>query len=258
LIRSWKLPEHIKRAVTANSFNSKRFFKKSNDHSWVKICGVKNASDALAAIEFGADALGFNLYPGSKRYINWHTEAAWIRALPTEVARVAVVVNPTIAEARELLDMDLFDTLQLHGEESEEFCDALRTHNKPLIKAVRLTSVALLEQVRHYPVFGLLADGSREGEFGGTGVRFDWTLLNDEKFDKVLIVAGGLTSENVADAIRATRPHAVDVASGVENREGLKDRKKVEDFILAVRRVRKPAAAPANQSVEKLCQKCSK
>jgi phosphoribosylanthranilate isomerase len=227
--------------VTANPFNSKRFFNKSFDEVRVKICGVKIEPDALAAVESGADALGFNLYPGSKRYIKWKKEADWIRALPSEVARVAVLVNPTIDEARELLDFDLFDALQFHGEESKEFFDALPTHDKPLIKAVRLTSVELLEQVRHYPVFGLLADGNREGEFGGAGVRFDWSLLQGANIDKVLIVAGGLTPENVADAIRETRPYAVDVASGVENREGLKDKNKMEEFILSVRGFRKCA-----------------
>ncbi|HKM58780.1 MAG TPA: phosphoribosylanthranilate isomerase [Chthoniobacterales bacterium] len=227
--------------MTANSFNSKRFFNKSFDEVRVKVCGVKIEPDALAAIESGADALGFNLYPGSKRYIKWEKEADWIRALPSEVARVAVLVNPTIDEARELLDIDLFDALQFHGEESKEFFEALPAHDKPLIKAVRLTSVAVLEQVRRYPVFGLLADGSREGEFGGTGVRFDWSLLQGANIDKVLIVAGGLTPENVADAIRETRPYAVDVASGVENREGLKDKNKMVKFILSARGVRKCA-----------------
>jgi phosphoribosylanthranilate isomerase len=224
--------------VIANSFNSKRFFKKSFDHVRVKICGVKNEADALAAIDSGTDALGFNLYPGSKRYISWKAEAAWIRALPSGVARVAVLVDPTIEEARELVDLDLFDALQLHGNESKEFCEVLSRHNMPMIKAVRLTSVALLKRVCHYPIFGVLADGSRDDEFGGTGVRFDWTLLNGTKFDKALIVAGGLTSENVADAIRQTGPYAVDVASGVENSEGLKDRSKMKDFILAARSVR--------------------
>jgi phosphoribosylanthranilate isomerase len=242
LTRWWKLPEQIKRSVTANSFNSKRFFKKSSDDVRVKICGIKNQSDATAAIESGADALGFNLYPGSKRYIDREKEAAWIRELPPEVARVAVLVNPTLEETGKALDADLFDALQLHGEESKQFCEALLERDKPLIKAIRLTSVALLELVRHYPIFGVLADGIREGEFGGTGAQFDWTLLRGAKIDKALIVAGGLTPGNVARAIRETRPHAVDVASGVENREGLKDRKKMEDFILAVRAVRNIAA----------------
>ncbi len=227
--------------MTANSFNLKRFFKKSFNDVRVKICGVKNESDALAAIEFGADSLGFNLYPGSKRFINWRTEAAWIGALPSHVARVAILVNPTMTEACDLLRTDLFDALQLHGDESEEFCQALSQHGKPLIKAVRLTSAAVLDRIRDYPVFGVLADGSRNGEFGGTGVPFDWRLLDGAKLDKFVIVAGGLTSENVADAIRKTHPHAVDVASGVENGEGLKDRKKMEDFILAVRGVRNVA-----------------
>ena len=204
----------------------------------MKICGIKNHSDATAAIESGADALGFNLYPGSKRYIDREKEAAWIRELPPEVARVAVLVNPTLEETGKVLDADLFDALQLHGEESKEFCEALLERDRPLIKAIRLTSVALLERVRHYPIFGVLADGIREGEFGGTGAQFDWTLLSGAKIDKALIVAGGLTPGNVARAIRETRPHAVDVASGVENRKGLKDRKKMEDFILAVRAVR--------------------
>jgi phosphoribosylanthranilate isomerase len=225
--------------VTANSFNSKRFFNKYFDEVRVKICGVKIEHDALAAIESGADALGFNLYPGSKRYIQWEKEADWIRALPSEIARVAVLVNPTIDEARELLDIDLFDALQFHGEESKEFFEALPAHEKPLIKAVRLTSVAILEQVCRYPVFGLLADGTRDGEFGGTGVCFDWSLLRGANIDKVLIVAGGLTPENVAAAIRETRPYAVDVASGVENREGLKDKNKMMEFVLSARRVRK-------------------
>jgi phosphoribosylanthranilate isomerase len=201
----------------------------------VKICGVKNEPDALAAIEAGADALGFNLYPGSKRYIQWKKEAAWIRDLPAEIARIAVIVNWTLDEARQLLELDLFDGLQLHGEESEEFCQSLITFRKPVIKAVRLTTVEDLERVRGYPVFGFLIDSHRDGALGGTGERFDWSLLRRVRFEKPLIVAGGLTPANVAAAVREMRPYAVDVASGVENRDGLKDKKKMEDFVLAAR-----------------------
>jgi phosphoribosylanthranilate isomerase len=221
--------------VTANSFSSKRFFTKSSDHVRVKICGVKNEADAIAAIEAGADALGFNLYPESKRYIEWKTEMKWIRELPAEIARIAVIVNLASDEARLLLKMDLFDGLQLHGEESREFCESLVTSRKPVIKAIRLTSVELLERVRGYPVFAFLIDSYREGVLGGTGERFDWTLLRDIILEKPLIVAGGLTPENVADAVREMHPYAVDVASGVENKKGFKDRKKMEDFVLAAR-----------------------
>jgi phosphoribosylanthranilate isomerase len=221
--------------VTANSFNLNSFFRKRSDHVRVKICGVKNEADAIAAIECGADALGFNLYPGSKRYIQWQKEAAWISRLPVGVSRIALIVNSTADEACQLLETDLFDGLQLHGEESKEFCESLVKCRKPVVKAVRLTSVELLERVRGYPVFGFLIDSYREGMFGGTGERFDWTLLKGLNFEKPLIVAGGLTPENVADAVREMRPYAVDVASGVENREGLKDKKKMQEFVLAAR-----------------------
>ena len=106
---------------------------------------------------------------------------------------------------------------------------------KPVLKSVRLTNVGLLEQVRAYPVFGILIDSYRKGSFGGTGERFDWTLLRGLELEKPLIVAGGLTPENVADAVRQMRPYAVDVATGVENREGFKDRFKMRDFVVAAR-----------------------
>jgi phosphoribosylanthranilate isomerase len=221
--------------VTANSLNLKRFFIKRSDYVQVKICGIKNEADATAAIDCGADALGFNLYAGSKRYIQWQKEAAWIRELPAEVSRIAVIVNSTLEEACQLLEMDLFDGLQLHGEESRQFCESLVKCRKPVLKAVRLNTLEVLERVRGYPVFGFLIDSYREGMFGGTGELFDWTLLKGMKFEKPLIVAGGLTPENVAGAVREMRPYAVDVASGVENREGFKDRKKMEEFILAAR-----------------------
>jgi phosphoribosylanthranilate isomerase len=220
--------------VTANSFNLKRFFTKRSDHVAVKICGIKNEIDARAAIESGADALGFNLYPGSKRYLDWEKEAAWIRELPEEVSRLAVVVNARLEEATRLLETDLFDGLQLHGEESREYCQSLVQYRKPILKAVRSTSLEVLEQIDSYPVFGVLIDSCRAGAFGGTGETFDWNLLQGLKFAKPVIVAGGLTSANVAEAVREMRPYAVDVASGVEN-PGRKDKWKMQEFILAVR-----------------------
>lgn len=221
------------RTVPANSFNAKRFFGQDTDRVYVKICGIRNEADAKAAIESGADALGFNLYPGSRRFIQWQKEMAWIRELPAEVSRVAVVVNTTLDEATRL--MDAFDGLQLHGEESREFCESLAKHRKPVLKALRFKNVELVQQVRGYPVFGFLIDSHREGAFGGTGERFDWALLKMVNLDRPLIIAGGLTPENVAEAIRETRPYAVDVASGVENKEGRKDKKKMQEFVAAVK-----------------------
>jgi phosphoribosylanthranilate isomerase len=219
--------------VTGNSLNSKRFFLKPSGRVHIKICGLKNEVDALAAIEAGADALGFNLYTGSKRYIRWQDEAAWISQLPPEVSRIAVIVNSALEEACQLMEMELFDGLQLHGEESREYCQSLAKFQKPLLKGVRLTSLEPLHRVCDYPVFGFLIDGYREGAFGGTGAQFDWALLKGVEMESPLIVAGGLTPQNVTEAVRQLRPHAVDVASGVENREGFKDRKKLEDFVLA-------------------------
>jgi phosphoribosylanthranilate isomerase len=222
--------------VTANSFNTKRFFDKDSDRVFVKFCGIKNELDARAAIECGADALGFNLYPGSTRFIQWQREQAWIRELPAEISRIAVVVNPPLDEAWQLLEMDIFDGLQLHGEESREFCESLAKNRKPVLKALRLKNVRLLQGLSDYPVFGFLIDSHREGAFGGTGERFEWTLLKRAHLDKPLIVAGGLTPENVGNAVRELRPHAVDVATGIENEGGGKDRKKMQDFVAAATR----------------------
>jgi phosphoribosylanthranilate isomerase len=221
--------------VTANSFNTKRFFSKNSDRVFIKFCGIKNEIEARAAIECGADALGFNLYPGSTRFIQWQREKAWIRGLPADISRVAVVVNPSLDEAVQLLEMDVFDGLQLHGEESREFCESLTGRNKPILKALRLKNVELLQRIRDYPVFGLLIDSHREGAFGGTGERFKWALLKQADLNKPLIVAGGLTPENVGDAVRELSPYAVDVASGIENAVGGKDRKKMQDFVAAAR-----------------------
>ena len=222
--------------MTANSFNTKRFFGKDSNRVFVKFCGIKNELDARAAIECGADALGFNLYPGSTRFIQWQREQAWIRGLAAGISRIAVVVNPTLDEALQLLEMDIFDGLQLHGEESREFCESLANNHKPVLKALRLKNVELLQRLSDYPVFGFLLDSHREGAFGGTGERFEWTLLKRAHLDKPLIVAGGLTPENVGNAVRELRPHAVDVATGIENAEGGKDRKKMQDFVAAATR----------------------
>jgi phosphoribosylanthranilate isomerase len=222
--------------VTANSFNTKRFFSKNSDRVFVKFCGIRNEFDARAAIECGADALGFNLYPGSARFIQWQREQAWIRGLPAEISRVAVVVNPALDEAWQLLETDVFDGLQLHGEESRQFCESLTGHHKPVLKAFRLKNGELLQRIHDYPVFGFLIDGHREGAFGGTGEQFEWTLLKQASLNKPLIVAGGLTPENVADAVRELSPYAVDVATGIENTVGGKDRKKMQDFVAAAKR----------------------
>ena len=215
----------------------KYFFECKSKHVFVKICGVTNQKDAETAIEAGADALGFNFYPTGKRYIDFERECHWIRQLPNEIARVAVVVNPNLAEAEYLLSGNLFDALQLHGDESPPYCASLAAAGKPLVKALRVKGRADLERGRQYSVFGLLLDSYRENEFGGTGHSFDWTLLERVNLEKPIILAGGLTPENVADAVRTVRPYAVDVASGVELNPRTKNKKKIQDFITAAKSV---------------------
>src|SRR6201993_1215340 len=205
---------------------------------FVKICGVTNPDDALAAIESGADALGFNLFPGSKRFLQLDSAREWISALPPLIARVAVGVNPVLAEVEDWLARDLFYALQLDGKSWSPFATRLVATGKPLIAAiqVRLDTHQPFD-VEWFPGFAVMFDGYREGDFGGTGETFPWALLTRFKIDKPLILAGGLRPENVQAVIEATSPYAVDVATGVESRPGKKDHAKMRDFIAAVREV---------------------
>jgi phosphoribosylanthranilate isomerase len=214
---------------------TKHFLEGKSDQVLVKICGITNVAGAESAIEAGADALGFNFYADGKRYIDLAQERRWIRQLPPATARIAVVVNIELAEAKRLLDDDLFDALQLHGDELPSYCQSLANIGKPILKALRIRSRTDFELSRNYPVFGLLFDSFCESEFGGTGHSFDWTLIREAKLDKPIILAGGLTPENVAKAVQIVRPYAVDVATGVELNPRRKDEKKMKDFVAAAK-----------------------
>jgi len=189
----------------------------------------------MAAIASDADALGFNLYRGSKRFLDLPREENWILALPPEISRIAVLVNPPIQDVLALIESDTFDAIQLHGDESPDFFKALPRGSKPLIKAFRLKNRSSLENAESYPVFAFLLDSYREGFFGGTGERFDWTIMDTISLSKPVVVAGGLTAENVGEVVRLFRPHAVDVASGVENNQGRKEQTKIREFVLAAK-----------------------
>jgi phosphoribosylanthranilate isomerase len=213
---------------------AKPFFQTAADRVRVKICGITNERDAVAAIEAGADALGLNLCSVSKRFLNLERESDWIRRLPDKIARVAIVADPPINQAIDWSKSGLFDCLQLHGHESLAFCESVR--DIPLVKAVRLKSLDALRRVHNYPVFGFLLDSHRTGSLGGTGTTFDWNLLRNVILNKPMLVAGGLTPENVVELLRIVKPHAVDVASGVESTPGRKDPSKMRDFVAAVKR----------------------
>jgi phosphoribosylanthranilate isomerase len=206
-----------------------------NGGPFVKICGITNQSDAEIAIESGADALGFNVFPDSKRYIDLGSARVWISALPDEVARILVGVNPSITQALEWLVDHTFHAVQLHGYTWHPFVSRLVETKSPLIAAISVKNEHSVAELDWFHGFAFLFDGYRPGAFGGTGESFAWEILRGRKIDKPTILAGGLTPDNVATAIRTVNPYAVDVASGVESKPGKKDRNKLRDFIAAAK-----------------------
>lgn len=198
----------------------------------VKICGITNEEDALAAIAYGADALGFILYEKSKRYIPVEKALQIVRQLPPFVQTVAVTVNAT-KEWSNLgwrKQLKQFGLCQLHGEETPVHCKAI-SHYRPVIKALAADMAGKVIPAA-YPVSAFLLDAPSK-EWGGTGHTFDWSLAQAFKTrtDKPIILAGGLTPENVAEAVQKVQPYAVDVSSGVEASPGRKDRARLRDFI---------------------------
>ena len=203
---------------------------------FVKICGITNPADAEGVIAAGADALGFNFWPGSERYLEPAEAAEWIRKLPDTIIRVAVLVNPTPAYAKEIAAIDGIDCLQLHGAESPEFCQSLVKAQITLWKAVPM--IGRDTPLPDFHTNRLLLDTPAGTKFGGTGTSFPWSWARDlivANTAREFILAGGLNSENVAEAVDQARPFGVDVASGVEIVTGRKDIYRVRDFIAAAR-----------------------
>lgn len=205
----------------------------------VKICGITNRADAEVAIALGADALGFNLFPGSKRCIELDREAAWIAALPPFVTRVAVLVNASADEARRVAEHPAIDCVQFHGDETEAFCAEFARIGRPFIKALRLADAGAIESAPRFSTAHVLLDAHAGAAYGGTGTLIDLALAAEcaRRHPRLtLILAGGLKPANVAAAVRAVRPYGVDVASGVEC-EGdprRKDDARMRAFLIAV------------------------
>lgn len=201
----------------------------------IKICGITNLDDALAATEAGADELGFNFYPRSPRYILPRDARRIIERLPPEVLSVGVFVNEDTPETlAQLADQAHVGAIQLHGDESPAYCRALKT--RAVIKALRVGEDFDVEAVGDFATDAVLLDGYSARERGGTGQTFDWALARRtrEKVAK-LYLAGGLTADNVAAAIASVQPYAVDACSGVEASPGHKDVTRLRSFIEAAR-----------------------
>ncbi|WP_370223136.1 phosphoribosylanthranilate isomerase [Cytobacillus sp.] len=193
----------------------------------VKICGIRDISTALSAIESGADALGF-VFAESKRKINPESAGEIIKELPREVLKVGVFVNETKEIIEEIVSVSGINVIQLHGDETPEFCSSF---SLPVIKALSIGSPEDLYQLDEYSCEYVLLDSPKGKYRGGNGVSFDWSILNNNpKQNKKMILAGGLNPENVGDGIKAANPYMVDVSSGVET-EGKKDPEKIKRFI---------------------------
>ena len=197
-----------------------------------KICGITRIEDALAAVEAGADAIGLVFYAKSLRAVNVLQARAIIAALPPFITTVGLFVNASRCEVNETLDAVPLDLLQFHGDETPEQCEG---YHRPYIKALRVKAGdQIAEACRAYRnARGILLDTYVDGVPGGTGETFDWALI-PSKLEKPIILAGGLTSANVAQAIAQVRPYAVDVSGGVEKSKGIKDRDKILAFMSAV------------------------
>ena len=202
----------------------------------VKICGITNLDDALAAIEAGADALGFVFCESSPRCVEPGQAKAIIRELPPFVAKVGLFVNSNAAEVEQVIAASGIDTLQFHGEETPEYC---RKFSWRVIKAFRVRDESSLPALPNYRQMAWLLDSFVPGKLGGTGEVFNWELARRAvQLGGTIVLAGGLTPENVAGAIAEVQPYAVDVSSGVEVRPGKKDHAKLRAFVAAAKRAR--------------------
>ena len=196
----------------------------------VKICGITNAIDANAAVQAGADALGFIFYEDSPRYIRPDLAAEIISGLPPFVSTVGVFVNASIDMTNEVCWSTGIHIAQLHGDESPNFCRELRT---PIIKAIRVRDKSWVSNAEKYSVKAILLDSFSKKQYGGTGKTFDWNVVKNSSHR--IILSGGLNPENVAEAIKTVQPYGGDVGSGLEQNLGHKDHFKIQAFVKAVK-----------------------
>jgi phosphoribosylanthranilate isomerase len=201
----------------------------------VKICGITSVADGLAAAEAGADMIGLMFYDKSPRHISIATAKQIADAMPPYLMKVGVFVNPEENLVMRAIGECGVSLLQFHGDEPSEFCTQFGLMN---MKAIRMRDAESLEALANYHTDAFLLDAYSRDGLGGTGEKFNWDLaIEAQKFDKPIFLAGGLTPENVAEAVRKVRPFAVDVSSGVESAPGKKDLAKVRAFIAAAKSV---------------------
>lgn len=198
----------------------------------VKICGITSAEDAAAAVEAGADAVGFVFVPGTPRLVHPEVAERIVAGLPPFITPVGVFVDQALDEVLRIAARCNLQAVQLHGDESEDFSRRIPIK---VIKAVRVRDAESLRVLSTYPAHSFLLDAFVEGQAGGTGTAIPWDLALQAKGHARIILSGGLRPDTVGLAVRRVRPYGVDVSSGVEVRPGRKDHQKVREFIAAVR-----------------------
>jgi phosphoribosylanthranilate isomerase len=199
----------------------------------IKICGITNPEDAIAAADAGADALGFMFYAASPRYLSLEVAGEISAKLPPSIMRVGVFVNPEPEVVSSAIRCCRLSLLQFHGSESPEFC---RQFGIKSMKAFRIKDADSLAQLSRYQTDMFLLDSYVPGRSGGTGEKFNWDLaIAAKECGRPIFLAGGLTPQNVAQAVRLVRPYGVDVSSGVEAAPGKKDQQRIRAFVAAAR-----------------------
>jgi len=204
----------------------------------IKICGITNIDDAVKAVELGTDLLGFNFYPKSPRYIEPKEAEKIIRKFPAFIDTAGVFVNADADTIRKIAGDLMLDWVQLHGDESPEFCQALSNMSAQVMKAIRVKNSDDFKNIKDFPVDALLLDAYNPSLYGGTGERFDWSTL-PEITGHILgktFLAGGINPENVIEAI-GLGFYGIDVCSGIEETPGKKNHKKMEQLFKNIRSV---------------------
>ena len=201
----------------------------------VKICGITNYDDAAAAMDMGADLLGFNFYPKSPRFVTGEKAGDIVNELPAFIDTAGIFVNASIDQIRETMDLCPLNWIQLHGDETPEFCRSLTSHNVKTMKAVRVRDQADIERADIFFTDAVLLDAFHPDKYGGTGATFDWSVVGHST--KRIFLAGGINPDNAAAAVELG-VYGIDVCSGIEAEPGKKDHKKMKKLFDNIRHLR--------------------
>ncbi len=201
----------------------------------VKICGITNYEDAKAAMDMGADLLGFNFYPESPRYIAPEEAAKIVNKLPASIDIAGVFVNSTVEQVREVMELCQLNWVQFHGDETAEFCESFVSLNVKTMKAIRVKDQEDIKKAEEYFTDAILLDAFHPEKYGGTGVTFDWNIVGH--IGKRIFLAGGINPDNVISAIELG-VYGVDICSGIESEPGKKDHEKMRKLFDNIRHLR--------------------